>query len=414
MEDIIPQSAIDSVAQHINQRTNKQYSIPIVGNPSNSETPQIFEIISFNEIDKTDTKFYAIDGSNNSHSFYNGVSIGLYRAGYVCFQLGKQLRMNNIDDPVILGQSYMPQNILITCDEHLLSIYDELLTLTPVKRFIEYLHPESYQRDEIFSWEKKNVCKTTSTLLSFCQDILEWSLIYEIACRPEIKQGDFILRDGNLRSLNIEQKYLTKLGEFLTNEKKINLVAITKNTPIKIELSYTLKQIDSYLQDKLKPQYPFKETDPKVQKLCCWLEVPDPVLANAYGAGGMFTRKSLTGGRGFGLFFAARLDYVEKLQNYDWVVADINIYDAIPGIKQNNPLRNMDKLRAIFFDLTRLTQEHYILGYPYPLVEAHNFITLRTDFKEEIINRVKQSMYSTQYMDHVDIENMFLDIHSRF
>ena len=120
MEDIIPQSAIDSVAQHINQRTNKQYSIPTVGNPSNSETPQIFEIISFNEIDKTDTKFYAIDGSNNSHSFYNGVSIGLYRAGYVCFQLGKQLRMNNIDDPVILGQSYMPQNILITCDEHLL------------------------------------------------------------------------------------------------------------------------------------------------------------------------------------------------------------------------------------------------------------------------------------------------------
>ena len=48
------------------------------------------------------------------------------------------------------------------------------------------------------------------------------------------------------------------------------------------------------------------------------------------------------------------------------------------------------------------------------MVEAHNFITLKADLKEEIINRVKQSMYSTQYMDDVDIENMFLDIHSRF
>ena len=128
----------------------------------------------------------------------------------------------------------------------------------------------------------------------------------------------------------------------------------------------------------------------------------------------MFIKKTFTGGRGFGLFFAARLDYVEKLQNFDWVIADINIFDAIPGIRQNNPIRNIDKLKEIFYNLTRLTQEHYILGYPYPLVEAHNFVTLKSDFKEEIINRVKHSMYSTQHMDNVDIENMFLDIHSRF
>ena len=64
--------------------------------------------------------------------------------------------------------------------------------------------------------------------------------------------------------------------------------------------------------------------------------------------------------------------------------------------------------------MTRLTQEHYILGYPYPLVEAHNFVTLKSGFKEEVVNRVKQSMYMNQQMDHVDIENMFLDIHSRF
>jgi NurA-like 5'-3' nuclease len=128
----------------------------------------------------------------------------------------------------------------------------------------------------------------------------------------------------------------------------------------------------------------------------------------------MFIRKALTGGRGTGIFFTARLDYVEKLQNFDWVIVDVNIFDAIPGIRQGNQTRDLDKLTGIFYNLTRLTQEHYILGYPYPLVEAHNFVTLKSDFKEEVINRVKHSMYSTQHMDHVDIENMFLDIHSRF
>ena len=66
MEDKIPQSAIDSIAQHINQRSNKQYNIPVVGNPSNPETPQIFEIIPFDKIDNTELCVYAIDGSKNS------------------------------------------------------------------------------------------------------------------------------------------------------------------------------------------------------------------------------------------------------------------------------------------------------------------------------------------------------------
>jgi len=358
-------------------------------------------------------RFYAIDGSKNSHSFYNGVSIGLYSGGYICFQSGKQIRMNSHDNPIVLGQIYTPENILITCDEHLLAIYDELLTLNPVKKFIEFLDAKPA---EIFSYNREVVCSSTSTLLSFCQEVLEWSLVYEIACRAEIKQGDFILKDGALRSLNIKQEQLVKLGKFLCLEKDIVLVGITKNSPIKLELTYTFRQIDSYLQDKLKPKYPFKQKDPRRQKLCCWFEVPDAVLHGAYGgtSSGMYAKKALKGGRGVGLFFAARLDYVEKLQNYDWVIADINILCAIPGLEKNIQTRDTEKLNIIFKDLTRLTQEHYILGYPYPLVEAHNLVTLKSDFKEEIINRVKYSLYSTQHMDHIEIENMFLDIHSRF
>ena len=86
-----------------------------------------------------------------------------------------------------------------------------------------------------------------------------------------------------------------------------------------------LKKLISYLQDELKDKYPFTETNPKRRKLCCWFEVPDVVLKGAY-SGDMFIKKSIRGGRGFGLFFAARLDYVEKLQNYDWLIADVNIF----------------------------------------------------------------------------------------
>jgi len=412
-QETIPDNAVNLVAHHINERSNKNYSIPVIGNPNNSETPQIFEIIPFDKIDKTDRRFYAIDGSYNSQQFYNGVSIGIYNAGYICYKGGKQIRMNDIDDPIILGKAYYPQNILITNEEHLFAIYDELLNLEPIKNMIGFFHDST---DNVFPYKKTVVCSNLSTLLSFAQEVLEWSLVYEIANRSEMRKGDFILRDGTLRSLNIKQKYLVELGKFL-HEKGIIIVGITKNSPIKMELSYTLRQIDNYLQDQLKPTYPFTEKDPKRQKLCCWFEVPDNVLLASYGGkdtSAMYAKKDIKGGRGFGLFTITRLDYVEKLQNYDWFVADVNIFDAIPGIENNGSDRDMDKLSMIFKELTTLTQEHYILGYPYPLVEVHNFISLKKDFKDEIIRRVKFALYKDQRMDNIEIENLFLDIHEKF
>lgn len=411
----IPDNAIEFVAKHINERSNKNYGIPVIGNIDNIETPQIFEIVPFDQIDNSNASFYAIDGSYNSEQFYNGLSIGIYNAGYICYHHGKQLRLNNLDDPVILGQTYYPENILITNKDHLFTIYDELLQLNPVKRLISFFADSP---ENIFAYERDNVCFNLSTLLSFCQEVLEIALILEIAELKNTRSGDFILRDGTLRPMQIKQFYLIKLGEYL-HEKGVRVIAITKQSPIKMELSYTFKQIDSYLQDQLKRTYPFAAKDQKRKKLCCWFEVSDSVLLAAYQLPGndrtpMFIKKGIKGGRGFGLFFAARLDYVEKLQNYDWVIVDVNIFDAIPGIEKGNLKREKSILPSIFKELTRLTQEHYILGYPYPLAEIHNLISLKKDFKEEIINRLKYSLYKDQRMDNVDIENLFLDMHDRF
>ncbi|MBI5912815.1 DNA double-strand break repair nuclease NurA [Candidatus Azambacteria bacterium] len=404
----VSEDAINSIAKFINQKSNKNYSIPVLGDEANPEVPHIFEIIPFTEIDKTSRKFYAIDGSYNSQEFYNGMCIAVYAVGYICYQDGKQICLNDLNDPVILGKSYFPERILIINDEDKEAIYDELFSLDPVKNLMTFFGDSP---KEVFAYDKKAICTTTSTLLSFCQGVLELALVYEIANLETTKAGDFILRDGTLRPVDVKQKYSVALGEYL-KKKEIIIAAITKNSGIKMELSYTFKQIDAYLQDKLKPVYSFKNPDPRSQKLCCWFEVPITVLSSAYGQ--MYIKKELTGGRGFGLFFAARLDYVEKLQNYDWLVVDVNIFDAIPGIKTSNTKRDMPFLTDLFKELTRLTQEHYILGYPYPLVEVHNFITLKKAFKDEIVKRVKFALYGNQQMDNVDIENIFLDIHDRF
>ncbi|MEG4014555.1 DNA double-strand break repair nuclease NurA [Microcoleus sp. Pol14C2] len=405
----IPDSAIEQVAQHINTRSNKNYGIPLIGHEGNIETPQIFEIIQFDKIDDSDRRFYAIDGSYNSEQFYNGLAIAIYAAGYVCFHQGKQIRMNSLDDPVVLGQAYYPQNILITHQNHLNAIYNEFLTLEPIKYLFKFLEDSP---ENIFPYKKELICTNLSTLLGFCQEVLEIALILEVIDLPETKAGDFILRDGTLRPLQIKQKYLVKLGEY-AHKKQIKIVSVTKQSPVKMELAYTFRQIDNYLQDQLKPEYPFVQTDSKRQKLCCWFEIPDVVLKAAY-QGDMFIKKSISGGRGFGLFMAARLDYVEKLQNYDWLIADVNIFDAIPQIRAGSYERCREELELIFKELTRLTQEHYILGYPYPLCEVHNFISLKRNFKDEIIARLKYSLYKDQRMDNVDIENLFLDTHDRF
>ena len=219
----IPDSAIEAVARHINTRSNKNYGINPIGQEDNIETPQIFEIISFDQIDDANNRFYAIDGSYNSEQFYNGLAVAMYAAGYICYQKGKQVRLNTINDPVILGQAYYPENIIVTNWDHHLAIYDEALTLKPVERLLKFWGTKP---EDIFAYDRDKICVNLSTLLSFCQEILEIALILEVAELPETKAGDFILRDGNLRPLQVKQSYLVQLGKYL-HDKGINLIAIT-------------------------------------------------------------------------------------------------------------------------------------------------------------------------------------------
>lgn len=100
----IPDSAINAIARYINEKSNKEFHIPVIGNENNLETPQVFEIIPFDQIDHSKRRFYAIDGSYNSEQFYNGLSVGIYSGGYICFQEGKKIRIDLLDDPIFKSQ----------------------------------------------------------------------------------------------------------------------------------------------------------------------------------------------------------------------------------------------------------------------------------------------------------------------
>lgn len=413
---LISDEVISKLAQFINDNHNKPYrNISISTVPNNSESPQYYEPVPFNRIDASEKKYYAIDGSYNHQEFGNGLHIGLYCAGYVCFHKGQEVKLDNSDNPLSHGIKYLPNNVLNTCDNELEYILEEFLELKPIRNFLDFLEGSF---EDICSWNKDILLSSFSKLLSICQNILEWALVYEVSNRSEVNPGDIILRDGNLRSKDIKPNYLTKLAKHLKS-KKIHIIAITKKSKLKMELSNVFRGIDDYLQTQLKNSYPFTATRNDTKKLCCWFEIPENVLLGAFGgdrdsSNVTYSRKGFGNNGGFGIFFATRLDYVEKLQNFDWAIADLNILDVMPNIESKDYTVNFNFLKDIFIELTHLTQEHYILGYPYPLVEVHNFVTLKNSFNDELVARIKYYLYKDQYMDNVDIENLFLDIHNYF
>src|SRR2546426_1800633 len=109
----IPEDVINGVAAEIHTKTTKDYRIPVIGVSDNLETPQVFEIMPFETIDTPTLRFYAIDGSRNGHTFYNGISLCFYQAGYVCFRQGQQMQLNSGSDPVFLGQVFHGTKMLV-------------------------------------------------------------------------------------------------------------------------------------------------------------------------------------------------------------------------------------------------------------------------------------------------------------
>src|SRR5438445_2149038 len=98
--------------------------------------------MAFDKIDTPPFHFFAIDGSRNSHVFYNGISICFYQAGYVCFHKGQQVRLSGDVDPVVLGKLFHGTKMLVINEKDIGDIYDEFLPLPVVKALISFCEAE--------------------------------------------------------------------------------------------------------------------------------------------------------------------------------------------------------------------------------------------------------------------------------
>ena len=83
--------------------------------------------------------------------------------------------------------------MLVLNDADLRDIYDELLTLPAVNALLSFFgaNPEA-----VFPYGKDVVTATPGTLLGFCQEVMEWACVYDIAQNSAPRRGDFILRDS--------------------------------------------------------------------------------------------------------------------------------------------------------------------------------------------------------------------------
>ena len=186
--------------------------------------------------------------------------------------------------------------MLVLCEKDLTDIYDEFLELPAVAALLSLFDDEP---EEIFPYGKDIVVRTPGSLLRFCQDILEWACLYDISRNSKIDSGDFILRDGPLRSLNIKQRYFVKTQVIYSTARGYGWLVSLSRVQSKRSSHILLQDRLNYLQSKLKANFPFSAKDPKSQKLCCYFEVRDDVLESAYAGNGsnMYAKKGITGGR---------------------------------------------------------------------------------------------------------------------
>lgn len=68
--------------------------------------------------------------------------------------------------------------MLVLSEKDLSDIYDEFMALPVVAALISFCDDAP---DEIFPYKKDLVITSSSSLLGFCQEVLEWACVHDIA-----------------------------------------------------------------------------------------------------------------------------------------------------------------------------------------------------------------------------------------
>jgi hypothetical protein len=177
-------------------------------------------------------------------------------------------------------------------------------------------------------------------VIAHVRDIVEWAVLLKLAWEKTSSKR-LIIRDGLLRTLALSQPLVTALSESFRQAYEENgtlLVAVAKRTQLLNYISVALE-----LNGTFRREYP------------CFAQVPERMQRKAYRG------NNWLGGYGFGVLHLAKLS-----SDPDGWVLPVDV-----------PHWLMDRRKEVLEYLASTARGSFPkVGYPYPLVQAHEYASM--------------------------------------
>lgn len=198
-----------------------------------------------------------------------------------------------------------------------------------------FLH--ELQGDE---WPPNMPPRHVHNVVAHIREIVEWAALLKLAWEP-VRGRRLVIRDGLLRTLALTQSAVQRMAESFRQAYEANgslLVGVAKRSQILNYISLALQ-----LENTFRKPYP------------CFAAVPEDVQRRAYRG------QNWLGGYGFGLLHLAKL-----ASDPDGLVLPVDIPPWLESRRKETLEYLADSARGSFPQV----------GYPYPLVLAHEHASL--------------------------------------
>lgn len=243
-----------------------------------------------------------------------------------------------------------------------------------LKRFLTRLGIEYHEISYFLPIEKKTEQKAYfRTIIKNFRDILEWAVLLEIAWNPQQKPT-LLLRDGLLRSMSMKDATIHALADSFRDAYEENgtfLVGVAKRAKV---LNYYSMSLN--LENAFSGKYP------------CYCELPKKMEEEAYHRASVWV-----GHRSFGdLYFAKLTDKKEGL------ILPVEI-----------PYWLRDRKKEVLEYVAWTSKMSFpTIGYPFPLIKAHENATL-TGIEMEYLGSLLKNEILQRYPDD-EKEKILADI----
>lgn len=243
-----------------------------------------------------------------------------------------------------------------------------------LKRFLTRLGIEYHDVSYFLPIEKKTEQKAYfRTIIKNFRDILEWAVLLEIAWNPQQKPT-LLLRDGLLRSMSMKDATIHALADSFRDAYEENgtfLVGVAKRAKV---LNYYSMSLN--LENAFSGKYP------------CYCELPKKMEEEAYHRASVWV-----GHRSFGdLYFAKLTDKKEGL------ILPVEI-----------PYWLRDRKKEVLEYVAWTSKMSFpTIGYPFPLIKAHENATL-TGIEMEYLGSLLKNEILQRYPDD-EKEKILADI----